>query len=203
MSNKELIVICGPMFSGKTSMLISQAAIYVKQGLQVAVIKPELDDRYDKLDIVAHTGERMSDLKVPMATMNIDGHLYPQFQGEFIKDHIDIFIVDEAQFFTKTGLNALKLLGLATTRGIVFAGLDLDVFGNPFGFMGQLLCEATTVTKLKGVCSVCGDDSSRTFRKDIDANKEIVVVGGSELYETRCYNHWIDGMNNYFQKTWL
>lgn len=201
----EMHVICGPMFAGKSSKLIELAKTFTDQGLQVAAIKPAIDHRYDKADIVAHTGQRMSDVGVPIAVadINIPNISDVRFIGEFKKDNINVLLIDEAQFFTPSGIAALKILGMSASHVVVFAGLELDAFGKPFGCMGELLCEADTITKIQGVCAVCQHPSTRTFRRNINENKATVVVGGAELYESRCLEHWIDGMRDYFADQWL
>ena len=48
----SISVICGPMFSGKTSELIKRLK---KQKIKkYLVFKPEIDDRYEKDKIVSH-----------------------------------------------------------------------------------------------------------------------------------------------------
>ena len=47
-------VITGPMFSGKTEELIIQLKHYQNEGLKVICIKPAIDDRYHKTQVVSH-----------------------------------------------------------------------------------------------------------------------------------------------------
>src|SRR5574337_797634 len=185
-------VVCGPMFAGKSSHLIQLAKNYSAQGLQVIAIKPSIDNRYDNVDIVSHDGQRISDIgdvPIGVASTTIPNISDIKFVGQFKKDTFDVIIVDEAQFFKQGGIGALRILGLGA-QVVVYAGLDLDAFGKPFGCMGQLLCEADQVAKLQGTCAVCSKPSSRTYRKNITENKDTVVVGGAELYEPRCKECW-------------
>jgi len=198
-------VISGPMFAGKSSKLIELAREYTAQGLQVVAVKPAIDKRYSVADIIAHTGAKMSDVCIPIASVPVDISNMENIQflpvEFFKKQSMDVIIVDEAQFFTKKGIAMLELLGnIAGT--IVFAGLDLDAFGKPFGCMGDLLCKADKVTKLESICAVCQKPSNRTFRKDV-ADDRTVVIGGADLYESRCLEHWTEGMKSYFSEQWL
>ena len=52
----ELVV--GPMFAGKTSELLRRVRAYQAQGLVVAVIKSDQDDRYSEGHVVTHDGEK-------------------------------------------------------------------------------------------------------------------------------------------------
>ena len=46
---------------------------------------------------------------------------------------------------------------------------------------------ATKIEKCPAVCTICGKDAFYTYRK-VDSLSEI-EVGGSELYEPRCWGH--------------
>lgn len=198
-------VISGPMFAGKSSKLIELAREYTGQGLQVVAIKPVVDNRYGVGDIVAHTGAKMSDVCIPIASVPLDVNNMENIQflpvEFFQKKTMDVVIVDEAQFFTKKGIATLELLG-RIAGCIIFAGLDLDAFGKPFGFMGDLLCKADKVTKLESICAVCQKPANRTFRKNVE-DARTVVIGGAELYESRCLDHWTEGMKSHFSEQWL
>ena len=51
----------------------------------------------------------------------------------------------------------------------------------------KMSCWATRVEKCPAVCPVCGSDAYYTFKK-VDGEEEI-LVGGSDIYEPRCWNH--------------
>jgi len=50
------------------------------------------------------------------------------------------------------------------------------------------MAEAEDVVKLRAVCTVCGQDATRSQR--IADNREQVVVGAAAVYEARCWTHW-------------
>jgi len=52
----EFIVYCGPMFSGKTSNLLSYIDKCKYQKRSVIAFKPSLDNRYSQSSIVSHNG---------------------------------------------------------------------------------------------------------------------------------------------------
>jgi len=170
----QIEVICGGMFSGKTSALIwrlERAAIAKKK---VKSFKSVLDDRYDKIALYTHKGEKFTDtLPVKKASEILDN----------LEVEIDVVGIDEAQFFDNSLVSVCEELAGREIRVIV-AGLDMDSNCFPFGPMPQLLCRAEVVTKLNAVCTICGQMAGFTYR--LSQNTEQILVGATDLYEARC-----------------
>jgi thymidine kinase len=61
--------------------------------------------------------------------------------------------------------------------------------GKPFPEMTQMLPWATKIEKCTAVCTVCGRDAFYTHKKLLGGDEHVVQVGGSELYEPRCFEH--------------
>ena len=174
-----LEVICGCMYSGKTEELIRRVrrALFAKQ--QVRVFKPFQDTRYSKNDIVTHYGEKIEGYSVENAAQIYD----------LAKD-TPVIGIDEAQFFSQEVLEVVELL--SKTKRVIVCGLDQDFAGRPFGHMGDLLCMAESITKLTAVCTVCGEDATRSQRTSQDKNQ--IKVGSYGDYEARCSTHWECGL---------
>lgn len=111
--------------------------------------------------------------------------------------------VDEVQFFTPgwVGVVMETLLLMRSDVDMVVVGLDMDRDGNQFPGMGSVEGFAAKHQnsvlveheRLVGVCSVCGErNATRTFYKG-DRDGGQVLIGGSDLYEPRCYQHWLAG----------
>ena len=111
--------------------------------------------------------------------------------------------VDEVQFFTPgwVGVVMETLLLMRSDVDMVVVGLDMDRDGNQFPGMGSVeefaaKHQSSVVVeheRLVGVCSVCGErNATRTFYKGARDGGQ-VLIGGSDLYEPRCYHHWLDG----------
>ena len=188
MKTGTLTVYAGPMYAGKTTALIAELEANLEENKQVLVIKPAIDNRYSDNDIVSHDGTSLQ---------KTTGHTVKRLavDGEILSsdlEDIDLLLIDEAQFFTSL---CLEWVSEYLNRGIdvVAVGLDMDSEGQPFGSMPYLLSLANNVYKLSGVCSVCGDEATRTFRKVNATSSAQVLIGGSETYEPRCLTHWLEG----------
>lgn len=175
-------VVCGSMFSGKSEELIRRVkrAQFAKQ--QIAVFKPEIDDRYSDEAVVSHNGTTV--IANPVAS---SAHI-----EQFDKTNYDIIAIDEAQFFDDGIVETVMALADEGFR-VIIAGLDQDFRGEPFGPMPRLMAVAEHVTKLQAVCTVCGSPASRTQRL-IDGvpagyDDPVILVGASEAYEARCRKH--------------
>ncbi|GIN86490.1 thymidine kinase [Heyndrickxia sporothermodurans] len=175
-------VICGSMFSGKSEELIRRVrrAQFAKQ--EIAVFKPQLDNRYSKEAVVSHNGT------------SVIAHPIERASDIFkkITSNVDIIAIDEAQFFDEEIVDVVQTLANSGHR-IILAGLDQDFRGVPFGPMPKLMAIAELVTKLQAVCTVCGSPASRTQRlingKPACADDPVILVGASEAYEARCRHH--------------
>lgn len=118
--------------------------------------------------------------------------------------------VDEVQFFTPGWVEVVfeTLLLMRDDVDVMVVGLDMDRDGRVFPGMGSVEefaakhCQfdpqqptnvLVTHEKLVGVCARCGErNATRTFFKGSrDGSGQQVLVGGSDLYEPRCYEHWL------------
>lgn len=189
----KLEVVCGPMFAGKTEELIRRVKRVVLSDHDVSVYKPAMDTRYGASKIVSHAKtslEKATGIKpIPLEDAGLID-LTPIKLGLSANTRLVAF--DEAQFFEFQRLDAIINQLLDQGIRVLCAGLDLDSFGKPFGSMPLLLAKADEILKLKAVCVICGDDANRTYRKATD-NTAVNFIGGSESYEPRCLECWLQG----------
>jgi len=182
--NGSVELICGSMFCGKTEELIRRVrrAIIGKQPVQA--FKPSLDDRYGIASVTSHDGQ----------TIHAQPVVLPAEIFTLLHPSTTVVAIDEIQFFDATIVAVVEELAGRGLRVIV-AGLDMDFRGEPFGSMPQLLCRAEEVTKLHAICTVCGEQASRTQRlvngRPAHYNDPVILVGASEKYEARCRAHHI------------
>jgi thymidine kinase len=60
----------------------------------------------------------------------------------------------------------------------------MDFAGRPFGSMPDLLAIAERVSKLRAICTKCGDEACRSQR--LTDKKDVVALGAGDTYEARC-----------------
>lgn len=187
MGKGSLEVICGCMFSGKTDELIRRVERYQYAREHFLVVKPTIDVRYSKNNIVAHHGRSVEGVLLKRGKETLED--LAEVAGEILTK-AKLITFDEGNFFSNKLVKlCLELLDMG--KRVIVAGLDLNFRGEPFGPMPELLAYADEVTKLKAVCIKCGKDATRTQRLTPDAkpapkDSPLIVVGGEELYEARC-----------------
>jgi len=165
-------VVCGSMFSGKTEELIRRLKRAEFASQKILLVKPQIDDRYHKKNVVSHQGTSFEAVTVKNAIEILD-----------IWKKEKIVAIDEAQFFDDGLVDICNELAKKGVR-VIIAGLDMDFKGVPFGPMPQLLSIAEYVTKVHAICVSCGNLAQFSHRTVED--KEQVLVGAVEEYKPLC-----------------
>jgi len=176
-------LITGPMSCGKTEELIRRIKRCVIAGQDILVFSPVIDDRAKGEIIKSRNGSTFKTIKIKEAK-DILKH---------VKESTEVIAIDEMQFFDEGILEVIKTL--IKTKRIIGCGLDLDFKGEPFGYMPQLMCYATTVDKLTAICMKCHKDNATHSQRLINgepASKDspLVLIGAEEAYEARCIECW-------------
>ena len=167
---KDLQVITGCMFAGKTTELINRLKSLNENYL---LVKPKVDIRDHGEKIVTHGGiteqaisvHKLSDIFEKLSDIKVVG-------------------VDEAQFFKKSIISDLYYLNSQNIR-IIVAGLEKDYLNQPFGSMVEIISIADKVIRLKAICHRCGEDAIYSHRKNTHA-KEQFLIGNKNFYEALC-----------------
>jgi len=165
-------VVCGSMFSGKTEELIRRLKRAEFASQKILLVKPQIDDRYHKKNVVSHQGTSFEAVTVKSSVEILD-----------IWKKEKIVAIDEAQFFDDGLVSICNQLAKKGVR-VIIAGLDMDFKGVPFGPMPQLLSIAEYVTKVHAICVSCGNLAQFSHRTVED--KEQVLVGAVEEYKPLC-----------------
>ena len=84
------------MNSGKSTQLIQAHFNYLERGMHPLAMTPAIDDRFGAGVISARVG---LELRVEVFSDSCD--LFEMVKARHAERHIDVFIVDEAQFLTK------------------------------------------------------------------------------------------------------
>lgn len=169
-SAAPLIVVCGPMFAGKTTELQRRIALARAAGERVLVVKPARDTRYAHDALVTHTGGRVAARSV--ATLD-----------EIAAAAADFVAIDEIHFFASDAvapIEALRARGVA----VAVAGCDIDHFGDIFTPFDALIPRATEVVRIAGICHRCGAPSTHSER--LVATTERIIVGGANEFIATC-----------------
>lgn len=181
-SNKKgsrymLTVICGGMFSEKSTELQRRGKRLERAGKKVIYFKPEMDDRYSENELVTHDGARVPAVNVATnAPIRVTSREY--FEN-------DVFLIDEIQFFHSRILTAIEVL-LNNGKTVIVAGLDLDYRAKPFFVTATLMAMAEEVIKLNAVCVSCGSNAWVSDRKTSDSERH--VLGSEDIYQPLCRN---------------
>lgn len=167
-----LEVICGPMFAGKTTMLMRRISDSRAAGSTVGVFRPARDTRSNPASIQTHGGRSMPATEIDSA----EEVLQPRHGRS-------VMAIDEAHFFAVSLLEPCLEL---RRRGahVLVAGVDLDHRGDMFEPFASLMPHADRVHRLQGTCARCGQPSTHTQRLVEEEGR--ILVGGDDLYEARC-----------------
>jgi len=175
----QFIIYTGPMFSSKTTGLLSSIDRLKYQHKKVAVFKPQMDDRYSEDFICTHSG-----WKVPATCVKEGSDILEKIAEMDENPHV--VAVDEA--FMIPGVAKVLVWLYRKGYNIVVSSLDLSATGKPFEEVEKMLPWATKVEKLSAVCVVCNKDAYYTYKKQLGGDE--IEVGGAELYEPRCLQHF-------------
>lgn len=176
----KIEVITGPMFSGKTTMLIKRVG-ELKKDKKVKVFKPRIDDRYrenamcshDNVSVEAINTENMEDI------------------NKNAKD-ADVVVIDEFHFFPSSLINYFKKWK-KEGKHVIAAGLNTNYKGEEMMFtdlkkgFNDLKEIADEMIYLTSKCYICGEKADMQLRT-VDS-KELQLVGGKEAYQPVCKNH--------------
>lgn len=136
----KLYMYIGPMYSGKTSKLVSVYKKYLLNNIQPLVINYIGDDRYPEYETHMSTHDG---LKIPckrcetLKEINMDEH--------------DIILINEGQFFKDLKDCVIDLV-TNKQKQVYVAGLDGDFQQNPIGDILYLIPFADKVVKLSAIC---------------------------------------------------
>lgn len=152
---------------------------YKYQNKNVIAFKPKIDNRYDESEITTHNGG-----SIPATVVDSAECIYQHLAES--ENMYDVVAVDEAFMIDGIADVLLWLFGKGVT--ILVSSLDLSASCKSFSEIQKMLPWATHVEKCPAVCPVCNEDAYYTYKKTKGGSE--IEVGGSELYEPRCFKHY-------------
>ena len=165
-------LICGPMFSGKTTAMIARLAAARQAGFDVVAIKPSRDTRYGADRIVTHDGAMLTAVSVTEVREIASVVAGARVVG-----------LDEIHFFEGSLIDVCRKLAGAGVR-VVAAGVEIDHRGLPFEVVACMAQAAHEVIRLTATCARCGAAARHSQR--LTGGDSRILVGGIGMYEPRC-----------------
>jgi thymidine kinase len=181
--SSKLTIICGPMFSSKTSTLIIELTRYADVDLSVLYINSSDDTRGESYS--THNSS-LHQLSSKVKTMKSKKLLD---LSDDVLDKFKVIGIDECQFFDDLVPFVKKLLKMK--KVIYISGLDGDSNQTLFGHFAELIPYATEVKKLTAVCELCKKygkivPAGVTIRKYELNTSDVKQIGGKETYIPVC-----------------
>ena len=177
----EFVMFVGPMFGGKTSKLLSALDRYKYQGKNIIAFKPNIDERYSKNKIVTHLGGKFP------ATNVKNGKEILDFFIKNKKESKNVVAVDEAFMIEGSGKAIQKIFEGGNT--VLVSSLQISSDFTSYKEIQHMMPFATKIEICPAVCSICGADAYYT-EKIGGRSDHNIEVGGSEMYQPRCFNHF-------------
>jgi thymidine kinase len=172
------VVVCGPMFAGKTSCLMQLGKLMALAGYRVVYCRPARDSRSGKDKLTTHVGQEVAALTLT------DDNLHEDELASF-----DVICADELQFLKPESVDRMcDRLVVKERRLLVFAGLDMTYKGERWPATDRAITRAgpQNVLQLTAQCFECGEAAPYTVR--VSSEREDVVVGAADKYKAVCHS---------------
>lgn len=183
----SLELVIGPMFSGKSSYLLSSIRKYKEIGWPVYIINSSFDKRYTTgIKIVNHNQDScIADIAVKNLKDISDNLLFLEAK---------VIIIEEGQFYQDLLEFVLEAVEVCE-KHVIIAGLDGDASRKPFGKLLDLIPYCDTIVKLKAICKKCSSNgfiNNALFTSKKGTIISTIEVGGADKYEALCRKHFLE-----------
>lgn len=187
--DNTLQIIIGPMFSGKTKLLIKLYKQYSDTG-NCMCVNYYKDTRYGSNKIISHDGESINSLSIErLSDIN--------FKHQKLFDASNYIFINEAQFFPDLKNWICNILdSYNNTKHIILCGLDCDFKRHKFGEILDLIPFADNITQLRGTCSDCSKKNCSKFSFRISNNTNQKLIGSSDIYKPLCNKCYQNALQN-------
>ena len=175
----------GPMFGAKTTRLLADIDRLKYKGRKVIAFKPNIDKRYAEDKISSHNNGTINACCINDALEIFD--IIEEFNIDNIV--IDTIAVDEA--FMINNIDTVLISLYRQGYNIIIASIQMDTKEKPFQNIKNMLPWATKIEVCPAVCTMCDNDAYFTEALfDIENATQEEKVGGKNMYEPRCANHY-------------
>ena len=171
----------GPMFSGKTSLLIEKYNQCIFCNIPVMAITHVLDN-YDETLMCSH-----DKTKIPCTRLSSLMELLCMENSPI--NAVQVIIINEGQFYPDLYEAVQTFLNMG--KQIFVSGLDGDFERNKFGQILDIIPLCDKVTKLTSMCGICRDGTPGIFSKRITSETIQTVVGADHYIPVcrKCFNN--------------
>ena len=172
-----LELILGPMWSGKTSMLLTYYRQFCFCKLNVCVVNFKADDRYSETMLSTH-----------------DKQMIPCIMGFSMEEimripenaeRMNVILINEGQFFHDI-VEFTKQMVEEAHKKVYICGLDGDFKREKIGKLLDLIPICDKVTKLRALCGKCKDGTPAPFSFRNSNSTEQVLIGADDIYVPLC-----------------
>lgn len=164
----ELTIICGSMFSGKSTELLN---LYKKKKIQnkkcILICSKLVGHVYTHNNTIENTDYSVFQLS---ELQNID------------ISNSEIFI-DEGHFFQDIMLVSDFL---KNKNNVTISTLTTNYKYEPFEDIGRLMCYADNIIKFTSICEFCKLDNGKVNHRIADSD-DLILVGKKDKYVPLCY----------------
>ena len=173
-------ILCGCMFSGKTTQLLSILSVASQTGSRAVLVGTRLDTRAT----TTHSTHN------PLLKGKLEGGAIEEYRVSTLDDlpkfeNRCVIGIDEGQFFSLAPV--LRLV--QEKHCVIISMLNGDSNRKSFGDLAMILPHADAITQLKGVCRLCANGgvySPASFTKRLTASADQVCIGGADKYISVC-----------------
>ena len=181
----KLYFFYGAMNSGKTTRILQCNYNYEEQGMRAIIMKPATDTKGNDKIVSRIGATRKVDYLIKK-----DENIFDLIINEY--GHVDLILVDEAQFLTTRQVNQLMDIVIDLDIPVMCYGLRTDFKGNDFPGSRRLLAIAHELTEIKTICE-CGEGATRNVRfKDgipTFTGEQVKIDGEGDItYVSMCRN---------------
>ena len=149
----------GAMNSGKSTALMQVAHNYEEQGMQVLILKPQVDTKGGG-ELVSRLGvRRKADLLIPP-----EADIFEAVRAASQTQKLACVLCDESQFFTPAQAEQLFMVTVDLNIPVICYGLRSDFSLKGFPGSTRLLELAHTIEEMKTICT-CGRKATCNCRK--------------------------------------
>ena len=184
-----LELILGPMWSGKTSMLLTYHRQLCFCKLKVCVINFKADDRYSETMLSTHDKQMIPCIM----GFSMEEIMQVEENAKQINE-CDVILVNEGQIFHDIVEFTTEMVE-ERHKKVYICGLDGDFKREKIGKLLDLVPICDKVTKLRALCGKCKDGTHAPFSFRNTNSTEQVLIGADDIYVPlcrKCYQIGVD-----------